>query len=403
MFAEQEREKPIRLCLDAFTDDPSGLSIDRVEAGFVELQRLSQAVEAKRLRWLAELEKRASYRRNGYLSSAAWLSDRFGLAFAAAKQEVKVATALGEMPAAREALSSGEVSTGAVRVLVGARDAHPEAFSDQEGALVSQAQARSVDELRAVIREWSRSVDEEDALQAAERLRERRHLKAFPDATGMIQVRGELDPETGEAVITALQALVDSGLRAGGSADLRTPPQRRADALGELARFYLDRPERPIVAGERPHLTVTVDVATLEGKAAPKGRSELDHAGAVHPELSRRLACDASVMRVVMAGPSEPIDLGRRTPVIPSHLRRAVMLRDGRCQFPGCKRPPVWCDVHHVRHWADGGSTSLCNLILLCRSHHRLVHEGGFGLELVDTKPVFSRPDGSILEDRAPP
>jgi hypothetical protein len=118
----------------------------------------------------------------------------------------------------------------------------------------------------------------------------------------------------------------------------------------------------------------------------------------------RRLACDASVMRVVLAGRSELLDVGRRTPLIPPAMRRAVIVRDRRCRFPGCDRPHAWCDAHHVVHWADGGPTAVQNLMLLCRRHHRKVHErGGFRLELLDGRPVFRRPDDSPLEDRAPP
>ena len=103
-----------------------------------------------------------------------------------------------------------------------------------------------------------------------------------------------------------------------------------------------------------------------------------------------------------MNGRSEPVDVGRRTPVVPASMRRAVVVRDRQCRFPGCDRPQSWCDAHHVVHWADGGSTSLSNLILLCRRHHRMVH-GRFRLGMVESRPVFFRPDGSILEDRAPP
>jgi hypothetical protein len=143
----------------------------------------------------------------------------------------------------------------------------------------------------------------------------------------------------------------------------------------------------------------------VQGLVAGSG-GELDSVGPVSGSLARRLACDASVRRVVMAGRSEPLDVGRRTPVASPAIRRAVMVRDRRCRFPGCGRPKTWCDAHHVVHWADGGPTSVANLILLCRRHHRLVHEG-FTLELEDRRPVFRRPDGTVLEEvaeeRGPP
>jgi 5-methylcytosine-specific restriction protein A len=135
--------------------------------------------------------------------------------------------------------------------------------------------------------------------------------------------------------------------------------------------------------------------------------AELDHVGPVSAEVDRRLACDASVMRVVLSGRSEPLDVGRRTPVISPALRRAVIARDHHCRFGTCDRPAAWCDVHHVVPWSEGGPTDLANLTLLCRRHHRMVHPPGrFRLVLEDGRPVVYRPDGSRLEDgteRAPP
>lgn len=102
-------------------------------------------------------------------------------------------------------------------------------------------------------------------------------------------------------------------------------------------------------------------------------------------------------------GRSEPLDVGRRTAVVPAPLRRAVIVRDGTCRFPGSDRPHPWCDAHHVVHWADGGRTALNNLVLLCRRHHRMLHEGGFRLEMNGNGPAFRRPDGLPLEGRGPP
>jgi uncharacterized protein DUF222/HNH endonuclease len=409
MFDPHAAQERTMAALATYPDDPSDLTEDHAATGFVQPQRISEIVEAKRLHWLADQDRRASYSRDGYLSAASWLADRFGVAAGCAKEQVRVAQALEEMPQVRESFFEGAVTASAVRVLAEARREHPNDFGSGEKALVEAAMTRPVEELRRLVGEWSHGMDEQRALDRAEILRERRRLNVCPTPTGMVRVDGELDPEGGEAVLTAIQAIVDADLRAHGWNDLRTPPQRRADALHELARRYLDLPERPTVAGERPHVTVTVDVETLRGAKGADGasgasRCELDHAGAVHAATARRLACDASVMRVIMAGPSEPLDVGRRTPVVSSSLRRAVVLRDKKCQFPVCTRPHAWCDAHHVVHWANGGETALHNLVLLCRPHHRLVHEGGFRLELVNGKTMFRRPDGSVIEEgRAPP
>ena len=148
------------------------------------------------------------------------------------------------------------------------------------------------------------------------------------------------------------------------------------------------------VAGERPHLALTVDLHALEGRAG--ARCECDDVGPIPQQTARRLACDASISRIVTRGRSEPLDVGRRTAVVAPALRRAVVVRDRHCRFPGCDRPQSWCDAHHVRHWADGGPTALSNLTLLCRRHHRLVHEGGFGMAMRRGSPVFTRPDEAL-------
>ena len=117
------------------------------------------------------------------------------------------------------------------------------------------------------------------------------------------------------------------------------------------------------------------------------------------------LLCDCSVARVVLSGRSEPLDVGRRTPAVPASMRRAVIVRDRHCRFPGCDRPQSWCDAHHVVHWTNGGSTALNNLVLLCRRHHRLIHHRKFGVEIADGQPRFNRSDNTVLtaSNRAPP
>jgi len=376
----------------------------RIEEDFAELHRAVEQLEVERLRRLAEIERRGLHERDGFLSAAAWLVSRFKVAWGVAREHVRIARALDHMPQTRRALEEGEVSMSAIRVLVAVRDASADAFERCEPQLVEAARIHSVSNLQRVAAFWREAVEHEQALDGEfdgeDRLRGRRRLHASVSLLGMVRVDGDLDPETGESLLTALRAVIDAESRSG-VADDRTPAQRRADALGEICRQWLDLAERPTVAGERPHVTVTVDADAL---AARRGAGELDHAGPVDVDAVRELACDASVMRVVMSGRSQPLDIGRRTPVVPPSMRRAVIVRDRGCRFPGCHRPHSWCDAHHIVHWADGGPTALPNLMLLCRRHHRMIHWGRFRLELSDRGPVFRSPDGSILSaDRAPP
>jgi hypothetical protein len=393
-------EVGVMAALDTYPDDVAGRPDEWIEATFGELQRIRAALETKRLTYLAALERAGVHRRDGHVSTAAWIADRYGESAGAAKREVRTATALEQAPIVRDALRSGEVPISAVGILVEAREAHPEAFDRAARDLVEQATSVSADELRRVVAEWSQSVDEAEGgeLDRLARMRERRSLSVCAVPSGMVRVTGELDPETGEPVVTALRAIVDAGLRGRGSVgDSRTVGQRYADALGELAERYLSSSDRASVAGERPTVTVMIDAGALVGD---DGLGRLDHAGAVPARVARMLACDAGIQRVVLSPRSEPLDVGRRTPVVPPAIRRALIARDDGCTFPGCERPPRWADAHHVRHWTNGGVTAISNLVLLCREHHRVIHEGMFAVRMAGGTPVFTRPDGTVMRDR---
>ena len=163
--------------------------------------------------------------------------------------------------------------------------------------------------------------------------------------------------------------------------DTRTASQRRADALLDLCRLAANH--TPVAGGEKPHVMVTVDLATLRQQlttdpaAALTSGATLGSGWTIGAATARRLACDAAIIPLLLGGPSEPLDIGRLARSCPPALRRALVFRDGGCRYPGCDRPPEWTDAHHIQHWIDYGPTSLTNCVLLCRHHHVLVHEHG--------------------------
>ena len=372
---------------------------ERLADDIVEIELQIRGLQNERLLRIAELDRRKRVRGEGRVATASWLARTLGVSFTSAKEDVRVGRALEAMPVTSAALAGGELSTGAVRSLATAREEQPDSFADHEVRLVQLARSAAPSELPSEVRRWIESVDPEAASDRASVLLRRRRLRLAPQPDGMVRIDGDLDPETGETVTTALRAIRDADVRTG-AADGRGGEQRQADALGELARQWLDSRDRPRVAGERPHLTVTV---ALDALRDPRGRgAALGHTGSLSASFARRVACDAAVIPAVLGARSEPLDVGRKTPVIPPAVRRAVVLRDGRCRFPGCDRPPGWCDAHHIVHWAEGGGTSLSNLVLLCRAHHRAVHQG-FGVRMSHAGPVFHGPDGSVIQDRAPP
>jgi hypothetical protein len=391
----------LRSALDELAgEDVESLSDVVLENDLAELLRDAEALESQVLRRLVVFDRRRTYQRDGHLSTVSFLVDRFRLSRSRAAELVRLARALEHMPLAREAFASAAISAASVRALVEARQVHPEAYADAEELLVQAARSLSGRQLHQAISHWKQLADTREGGVGDEDLRARRNLHVSSTIFGMVRVDGDLDPESGERLLTALRAVMDAEARSEDGDD-RTPAQRRADALGEICGLYLNRSDRPMVAGERPHVTVTVDLEALAGRS---GKAEFDLTGPIRGEAARLVACDASVSRVITGPRSEPLDVGRKTPVVHAALRRAVTIRDRHCRFPGCDRPQAWCDAHHVVHWADGGPTALSNLVLLCRRHHRLVHDrGGFRAEMIEGRPVFRRPDGSILEERAPP
>jgi hypothetical protein len=178
-----------------------------------------------------------------------------------------MAEAVEQMPYTRRALQEGELSTSAVRVLVAARETDPEAFREREEGFVEAARIHSTQDLQRVAAYWRQAVEREAAVDGEEKLRERRRLHASVTFLGMVRVDGDLDPETGATLLTALRAVLDAESRSGGERDGRTAAQIRADALGEVCRQWLDRSDRPTVAGEKPHVTLTVDGSVLNGVA----------------------------------------------------------------------------------------------------------------------------------------
>ena len=165
------------------------------------------------------------------------------------------------------------------------------------------------------------------------------------------------------------------------SGERPTLAQERADALALFADAFLQHGPGSLSGGDRQQIVVHVDAETLR-QAAP-GRCEIEDGPAIAAATARRLACDGSVVTIVEDGDGQPLDVGRKTRSIPPAIRRALRSRDKCCRFLGCGHTR-WLDGHHIRHWADGGHTKLDNLLMLCKFHHRALHEGGFAIQVLD-------------------
>jgi hypothetical protein len=165
-----------------------------IEEDFAELHRAVELLEAERLRRLAEIDRRRLFERDGHLSAASWLATRFKVAWGTAREQVRMARGLEEMPETRRALDEGELSMSAVRVLVAARDTDPSAFERSESTLVEAARIHSMNDLKRVASYWRQAVEREHAAQGEEKLREQRRLHASVSLLGWCGWTGTLTP-----------------------------------------------------------------------------------------------------------------------------------------------------------------------------------------------------------------
>ena len=349
-----------------------------------------EAASARLLDLIREFDEREGWN-HGFRSCAHWLAWRASMDLGAARERVRVARALPSLPHLAEAFARGELSYAKVRALT--RVATPET----EERLLAVGRAGSADHVERIVRGWRRVDQSAEARE--ENLRHKsRGLQVYQDEDGMVVIRGRLTPEQGAVLIQALEAAREPLYqKADISSDTPSMEQQRADALASIAESALHHGTDPGAAGERYQVIVHVDAAVLADGDAP-GQSVLDGGTRVSSETSRRLACDAS--RVVMRhdGDGRTVEVGARTRTIPPELRRALQHRDRGCRFPGCG--VRFGQGHHIRHWAHGSPTTLSNLAMLCRHHHRAVHEEGYQLErLPDGTLRFRAPNGWVLPD----
>lgn len=214
-------------------------------------------------------------------------------------------------------------------------------------------------------------------------------LRWTPRRDGGLTFTGRLAAEGGALLTTVLSPLAKPRPAADGTADSRTRAERHGDAFVDALRLAANSDELPTEGGERPTLVVTMTLETLREQTAP---ALLGDSTLIDARQARRLACDAAVIPAVLGARSEPLELGRKTRIVSTAMRRALILRDGGCAFPGCTMPPRQTDAHPRHHWANGGDTDLDNLVLLCGTHHDLIHHSDWEVQHRDGVPEFIPP-----------
>jgi hypothetical protein len=330
----------------------------------------------------------------------------------AAREKVRVAHALEELPLIGAAMGRGELSYAKVRELTRV------ATAATEEVLLSIALHGTASHVEKLVRQYRRVLEVEELSREARRQAGRSDTYSFDD-DGSLVLKARLPAEAGMLVLKALDAAMpdlplpkedcehrlDVPAGTSGTSQRSHQPKiprsaQRADALALIAESFMAHGAESMGGGDRFQIVVHVDHETLKDKTA--GRSEFEDGPSVPAGTSQRMACDCSYVKITEDDNGEPLNVGRKTRSIPPAMRRALNSRDKGCVFPGCTHQK-YIDGHHVHHWAEGGETKLSNLISLCRFHHRQVHEGGMRVErLGDGAWRFVRPDGEAYVSTSP-
>jgi hypothetical protein len=392
-----------------FTELSDGALLDLVTEWSKAANRITAALTSA----VRAADRREACRADGAVSMKAWLRGACHVAPAEATALVSMGRRLAQLPATTDSFAAGAITAAHARVITersrlpawrrrprrGSSCPRPTGFSRRWRARGHQERPRG-----EWLAGWPASIPTAVSTTPPTSADVRRRFTMAAGLDGRVHLRGELDPVGGEYLRAALSAFVNGDRPAG---DSRGQAERQAAALATLARGALDGGVLPDVRGERPHVRVTIDWQSLSAArgAAGAGGGELGWAGPITPETARRLACDASVSRIITGPDGLPLDVGRAQRTASAAIRRAVELRDGTCVFSGCDAPPTWCDVHHVIHWAFGGATSCDNGALLCERHHTSCHEGGFTVrrDAGTSRWHTYRPGGTEVLSRAGP
>ncbi|CAA0099910.1 Uncharacterised protein [Halioglobus japonicus] len=368
-----------------------------LEDEITELAAHINAATYRLLTLIREYDQRQGWGGGGLKSCAHWLNWKCGINLGAAREKVRVAHALENLPQISSALCHGRISYSKVRAMTRV------ATEQNEDYLLMIANHGTASHVERLVRNY-RKVKRSDALQRDNQFHALRELNWYIDDDGSYVFKGRMSPEQGARIVQALDAamgtLHEEQRNTAEDVSAETPvAAKRADALERIAETYIAHSSSDntvaIKGGDRCTMHVHTDISTLQADGGG-AESELSSGGHVSAETSRRLACDCGVVHWLENASGTALDIGRRTRSIPPAIRRALERRDSGCRFPGCTaRHHV--DAHHIQHWADGGETRLDNLLLLCRHHHRLVHEGGYGLALESNEPVFTTPDGRLI------
>jgi hypothetical protein len=386
--------------------EPDPITIESLSEEIISLCGVVHRAEYRLLALIRRLDARDP-RNDAMPSCAHWQNYHCGIDLVTAREKVRIAHALPDLPAVTEAFADGRISYSKVRAIT--RIATPE----NEHELLALAQSTTAAHVEQFVRAQRQAVRLANIETPYASYRQRT-FNGYVDDDGSVVFEGRLPADKGATLLLALERAADwlfrgeaadgGGERASAARDdapRRSAAVRRADALAALAEHFLSNApgaEASFNTADRFQLMIHASAESLLEQAAidPGDPPQFEDGPVIAPEMARRFACDCAVVRLLENGAGEPLDIGRKTRVISAALRRALMRRDRGCRFPGCTRRR-FVDAHHIEHWAEGGETKLGNLMLVCRHHHVLLHEGGCYVVKQDDELSFFHRDGTPI------
>ncbi|HZV25400.1 MAG TPA: DUF222 domain-containing protein, partial [Acidothermaceae bacterium] len=367
------------------------LSTADVGSQVIALERIARRVAAAQVAVLAQADRSGIADQTGASSTAVWLHNATDVPVGVARARLVLHHALARRPLVDSAFSAGDIGQDAATAVCSAIDMLPGGVpaalnTEIEHLLVDTARDEGTKAVVQRSNEIANRFDPDGFEQQEAMVRDRRFLQIVRKPDGTLTLRGCLDKESAALALAVLDPLAAPLPMVDRRPDERSAESRYADAL--VQALQLATSALPGVRGERPHMFVTTTLESLQRQVG-SALGSLEGGHLISRGALRRIACDVNVIPVVLGTAGQPLDIGRSTRIVPLGLRRAVVARDGGCAFPGCDRPPSWCDAHHIIHWADGGDSSLCNLVLLCGHHHERMHGDHWTIEMIDERPWF--------------
>jgi hypothetical protein len=354
--------------------DRADWTSDALSEELVGLLEVRERLDAAIIRTPAEWKRRRAWEADGSLSAVAWLTYRAPIGRSEARRLVKTTRVIDDAPLLGEALADGDTTTAHVQALASVMsDRRRPLLADHEQVLADQAGELSIRDFTVLVRRWAAIADDYLAADGHGDQVPRNVLYASVTWGGRVVGNFDLEPVAGAELVNVLDHLAPPDPKDAPDG-VRSLSQRRGDALAELVHWYQQGAEP---GANPPNLDTVIDIATLNGDPPELAqvRCEIDGIGPVTHATLDRIACGATLRRLVMAGDSIILDMGRKTRLATPAQARAVRIRDTGCVFASCDRPAPWCDIHHVNEWTrHNGPTNVANLVCLCTRHHTLIH-----------------------------